>query len=103
MSTLSTPYTTLISVDQLQALQASGAPLKVFDCSFDLMKPEAADRLYAEVHIAGAVQAHLDRHLSAPKRGRRRQRRPPPPAPARGVCRVAARHRLRQHDAGRGL
>ena len=65
MSTLSTPYTTLISVAQLQALQASGAPLKVFDCSSELMQPEAADRLYAQVHIAGAVQAHLDRNLSA--------------------------------------
>ena len=52
MSTLSTPYTTLISVAQLQALQASGAPLKVFDCSSELMQPEAADRLYAQVHIA---------------------------------------------------
>jgi thiosulfate/3-mercaptopyruvate sulfurtransferase len=65
MSIPSTPFTTLISVEQLLALQASGNPLKVFDCSFDLMQPEAADRLYAEVHIAGAVQAHLDRHLSA--------------------------------------
>jgi thiosulfate/3-mercaptopyruvate sulfurtransferase len=59
------PYTTLISVEQLQALQASGVPLKVFDCSFELMQPEAADRLYAQGHIAGAVQAHLDRNLSA--------------------------------------
>ena len=30
-------YTTLISVDQLMALQESGTPLMVFDCSFDLM------------------------------------------------------------------
>ncbi len=59
------PYTTLISVEQLQALQASGTPTRVFDCSFELMNPEAADRLYAQGHIAGAVQAHLDRHLSA--------------------------------------
>ena len=45
---------------------ASGAPLKVFDCTSELMNPEAADRLYAQVHIAGAMQAHLDRNLSAP-------------------------------------
>ena len=38
----------------------------VFDCSFELMNPDAADRLYAQGHIAGAVQAHLDRNLSAP-------------------------------------
>ena len=63
---MSTPYTTLITVEQLQALQARHAPLMVFDCSFELMNPDAADRLYAEAHIAGAVQAHLDRNLSAP-------------------------------------
>ena len=66
MPTPSTPFTTLISVEQLQALRASGAPLKVFDCTSELMNPEAADRLYAQVHIAGAMQAHLDRNLSAP-------------------------------------
>ena len=30
-----TVYTHLISVDQLKALQASGAPLRVVDCSFE--------------------------------------------------------------------
>ena len=63
---MSTLYTTLITVEQLEALQASGTPLMVFDCSFELMNPDAADRLYAQGHIAGAVQAHLDRNLSAP-------------------------------------
>mgnify|MGYP000887725695 CR=1 len=57
-------YTTLISVAQLQALHASGAPVLVFDCSFDLMNPAAADALFAQTRIAGAVQAHLDRNLS---------------------------------------
>jgi thiosulfate/3-mercaptopyruvate sulfurtransferase len=36
-----TTYSTLITVAQLQALQASGAPLQVWDCSFDLMQPAA--------------------------------------------------------------
>jgi thiosulfate/3-mercaptopyruvate sulfurtransferase len=58
-------FATLISVEQLQALQAGGAPLMVFDCSFDLMNPAAADTLFTQARIAGAVQAHLDRHLSA--------------------------------------
>ncbi len=58
------PYTTLISAAQLQALQASGAPLMVFDCSFDLMNPAAGDTLYAEAHIPGATYMHLDRDLS---------------------------------------
>ena len=58
-------YTHLISVDQLQALQASGAPLLVFDCSFDLADAATADAMFAEQHIQGAVQAHLERDLSA--------------------------------------
>ncbi|MFT4193018.1 sulfurtransferase [Ottowia sp.] len=58
-------YTHLITVPQLQALQAGGAPLMVFDCSFDLADPAKADALFADKRIAGARQAHLDRDLSA--------------------------------------
>jgi thiosulfate/3-mercaptopyruvate sulfurtransferase len=58
-------YTTLISAEQLKALQASGQPLMVFDCSFELMKPEMADIMFSEVRIEGAQQAHLDRNLSS--------------------------------------
>ncbi|HMN21602.1 MAG TPA: sulfurtransferase [Ottowia sp.] len=58
-------YTLLIRAAELRQLQASGAPLLVFDCSFDLADPARADALYAEQHIAGAVQAHLDRDLCA--------------------------------------
>ena len=57
-------YTTLISVSQLQALQAQNAPLMVFDCSGDLMNPASADALFDQVHVAGARRAHLDQHLS---------------------------------------
>ena len=57
-------YPTLISVAQLKALQASNQALMVFDCSYDLMKPEMADLMFAEKHMQGAQQAHLDRHLS---------------------------------------
>ncbi len=57
-------YTTLITVAQLKELKAANQPLMVFDCSFDLMKPEMADVMFAEKHIEGAQQAHLDRHLS---------------------------------------
>lgn len=60
-------YTTLISVAQLQNLMASGQPLKVFDCSFELMNPAEGDAQYAASHIIGAMRANLDRHLSAPK------------------------------------
>jgi thiosulfate/3-mercaptopyruvate sulfurtransferase len=58
-------YDTLISPEQLQALQATGTPLMVFDCSFDLMKPEAGAAQYRAAHIPGAVYANLDTDLSA--------------------------------------
>ena len=57
----------LISAAALQTLLASGTPCKVFDCSFELMKAGAGDQQYAQAHIAGAVRADLDRHLSASK------------------------------------
>ena len=34
-------YTTLISAPQLATLRAQGAPLMVFDCSFELADPHA--------------------------------------------------------------
>lgn len=58
-------YTTLISTEQLQALQAKGQPLMVFDCSFDLMNPAAGSAMYLQAHIAGAAHADLNQHLSA--------------------------------------
>ncbi|RZL86779.1 MAG: sulfurtransferase [Variovorax sp.] len=58
-------YTTLISAEQLIALQATDAPLMVFDCTFDLMKPEAGTQQYRAAHIPGAVYANLDTDLSA--------------------------------------
>jgi thiosulfate/3-mercaptopyruvate sulfurtransferase len=36
----------------------------IFDCSFELMKPEMADIMFSDVRIQGAQQAHLDRNLS---------------------------------------
>ncbi len=57
-------YTTLISATELQALQASGTPFMVFDCSFDLMNPATGPAQFAEAHIPGAVYMHLDHDLS---------------------------------------
>ena len=59
-----TTFTTLISVAQLQALQAQGAPIQVFDCTSDLMNPAAGHAQFVEQHIAGAMHANLDQHLS---------------------------------------
>jgi thiosulfate/3-mercaptopyruvate sulfurtransferase len=60
-----TPFTTLISAAQLQALMDSKAPHMVFDCSCDLMQPETGPAQYQAAHIPGAVYAHLDNNLSA--------------------------------------
>jgi thiosulfate/3-mercaptopyruvate sulfurtransferase len=57
-------FNTLISIQELQALQASSQPFMIFDCSFDLAKPEAGYAQYLESHIAGAVYANLDTDLS---------------------------------------
>ena len=57
-------YTTLISVQELQQLQASGQPFMVFDCSFELTNANAGRAMYLESHIPGAVYAHLDEALS---------------------------------------
>lgn len=58
-------YTTLITAEQLKALQSGDARLMVFDCTFDLMKPEAGAQQYRAAHVPGAVYANLDTDLSA--------------------------------------
>jgi thiosulfate/3-mercaptopyruvate sulfurtransferase len=60
-----TTYTTLISTAQLQALMASGQDVMVFDCSFDLMQPQAGLAMYQQAHIPGSLHADLDTALSA--------------------------------------
>ena len=65
-----TPYTTLITVPQLQALlHNDAANVMVFDCSFELAQPLAGEAQYDQVHIAGALYANLDINLSAPHDG----------------------------------
>ena len=58
-------YTTLVSVEQLQALQATDQPVVVFDTSFDLASPHNGEQQYLQAHMAGALYAHLDTALSA--------------------------------------
>ena len=65
-----TPYTTLITPAQLQALQQNApGSVMVFDCTFELTQPLAGEALYDEVHIGGAIYANLDKNLSAPHDG----------------------------------
>lgn len=59
--------TTLVSTQEL----AGGLKnWRVFDCRHDLAKPQLGEQQYREAHIPGALFAHLDRDLSAPKTGR---------------------------------
>src|SRR5712671_8167104 len=58
--------TTLVSTEQLQQ---NLADWRVFDCRHDLAKPQLGEQQYREAHIPGALFAHLDRDLSAPKTG----------------------------------
>jgi thiosulfate/3-mercaptopyruvate sulfurtransferase len=58
-------YTTLIEPVELSR-RLSDTNVAVLDCRHDLTRPEWSDRAYAEGHIPGAVQAHLDRDLSSP-------------------------------------
>ena len=57
-------HSTLISVAQLRALQASNTRLHVWDCSFDLMNPQAGPEAFAQSHVKGAHYVHLDTDLS---------------------------------------
>ena len=43
---------------------------RVFDCRHDLAKPSLGEEQYRQGHIPGALFAHLDRDLSAPRDGR---------------------------------
>jgi thiosulfate/3-mercaptopyruvate sulfurtransferase len=56
----------LVSTEQL----AQHPEWRVFDCRHDLADPAAGERQYADSHLPGALFAHLDRDLSAPKTGR---------------------------------
>ena len=59
-------YATIISTEQLaQLTQSSGKHLMIFDCTFDLMKPELGQQQFDEAHIPGAMYANLDKHLSS--------------------------------------
>ena len=59
-------YTTLISAEQLANLsKSSDKPLMIFDCTFDLMKPELGQQQFDASHIPSAVYINLDKHLSS--------------------------------------
>lgn len=57
-------HTPLISVAQLQALQASTTAPILWDCSFDLMQAHAGREAFEAGHLAGATYIDLDHDLS---------------------------------------
>ncbi len=57
-------YTTLMTPDELRQLMDSGAPVRVLDTSFELMKPDAGAAQFEAEHIPGSTYVHLDHHLS---------------------------------------
>jgi thiosulfate/3-mercaptopyruvate sulfurtransferase len=65
-------YDTLISAEDLLTLSKSeylltqlAKPVMVFDCTFDLMKPELGQQQFDEAHIPAAIYINLDKHLSS--------------------------------------
>jgi thiosulfate/3-mercaptopyruvate sulfurtransferase len=60
------PHSTLVSTQVL----AAHPEWRVFDCRHDLARPELGEQQYREAHIPGALFAHLDRDLSAPRTDR---------------------------------
>jgi thiosulfate/3-mercaptopyruvate sulfurtransferase len=60
------PHTALIEPRTL-ADHLADPGWRVVDCRFDLANPAAGEAAYAAGHVPGAVYAHLDRDLSAPR------------------------------------
>ncbi len=59
--------TTLVAPEALRTLQASGAPLRLLDASFDLTDAAAGERAHLDAHLPGAHYVHLDRDLCGAK------------------------------------
>jgi thiosulfate/3-mercaptopyruvate sulfurtransferase len=62
-------FTTLVSTEEL-ARRLDDPDWRVFDCRHDLGNPGLGAQQYAKVHIPGALFAHLDHDLSAPRTGK---------------------------------
>jgi thiosulfate/3-mercaptopyruvate sulfurtransferase len=55
----------LIDCEELHS-ELPNSEVRIIDCRFELLDPEAGRRLYSEAHIPGAVFADLDLDLAAP-------------------------------------
>src|SRR6185295_5991098 len=70
-------HTTLVSTQQLADHLREW---RIFDCRHDLMKPDLGAQQYREAHIPGALFAHMEHNLSAPKTGKNGRHPLPDPA-----------------------
>lgn len=59
-------FDTLISPTQL-ARHLDAPHWLIVDCRFDLARPDAGEQAYGDGHVPGAIYAHLERDLSAPR------------------------------------
>ncbi len=96
---------TLIQAEQL-AGRLEERVMRVFDCRFDLARPEAGYEAYVAGHIPGAAYADLNRDLSAPQTPD--SGRHPLPTPATFAERLRAFGVSRDsvvvaYDAGNGM
>ena len=73
------PFTTLISASELN-LHLGDPDWTIVDCRFSLDNAERGRKDYLVSHIPGAVYAHLDDDLSAPKIPGKTGRHPLPEA-----------------------
>lgn len=62
------PTGTLIEAEEL-ARRLGEPKLRIFDCRFDLARPDSGRRRYEDEHLPGAIYADLNRDLAAPPTG----------------------------------
>ena len=79
--------TPLIQAEEL-ARRLEDPSLRIFDCRFDLARPDSGRERYADEHLPGATYADLNRDLSAPVTAR--SGRHPLPSPAEFEARLRA-------------
>jgi thiosulfate/3-mercaptopyruvate sulfurtransferase len=79
--------TPLIQAEEL-ARRLEDPSLRIFDCRFDLARPDSGRERYADEHIPGAAYADLNRDLSAPVTAH--SGRHPLPSPAEFEARLRA-------------
>lgn len=96
---------TLIQAPELAA-RLRDPQLRVFDCRFDLARPQAGREAYAAGHVPGAAYADLERDLSAPRTPISGRHPLPAPGVFAGVLRTHGVNRdsmVVAYDAGAGM